>query len=61
MMMDSTMKANGGFSPEMREKMQPMMEAKNKEIKPILTEEQNKLFEENRQKMRAGGGRGPNR
>ncbi len=61
MMMDSTMKASGGFSPEMREKMQPMMEAKNREIKPILTEEQNKLYEENRQKMRAGGGRGPNR
>jgi hypothetical protein len=60
LLMDSTMKANGGFSPEMREKMKPMMEAKDKELKPILTEEQNKLYEENRKKMGAGAGRGPN-
>ena len=61
MMMDSTMRANGGFSPEMREKMKPMMEAKDKEIKPILTEEQIKLYEESRKKMGNGGGRGPNK
>lgn len=61
MLMDSTMKANGGFSPEMREKMKPMMEAKDKEIKPILTEEQMKLYEESRKKMGNGGGRGPNK
>jgi hypothetical protein len=61
MIMDSTMKANGGFSPEMREKMKPMMEAKDKEIKPILTEEQMKLYEESRKKMANGGGRGPNK
>jgi periplasmic protein CpxP/Spy len=61
MMMDSTMKANGGFSPEMREKMKPMMEAKDKEIKPILTEEQIKLYEESRKKMANVGGRGPNK
>jgi periplasmic protein CpxP/Spy len=60
MMMDSTMKANGGFSPEMREKMKPMMEAKDKELKPILTEEQMKLYEESRKKMGAGGGRPQN-
>jgi periplasmic protein CpxP/Spy len=60
MMMDSTMKANGGFSPEMREKMKPMMEAKDKELKPILTEEQLKLYEENKKKMGAGGGRPQN-
>ena len=57
LLMDSTMKANGGFSPEMREKMKPMMEAKDKELKPILTEEQNKLYEENRKKMARMGGR----
>ena len=61
MLMDSTMKANGGFSPEMREKMKPMMEAKDKELKPVLTEEQIKLYEENRKKMGTGGGRGPNK
>jgi periplasmic protein CpxP/Spy len=61
MMMDSTMKANGGFSPEMREKMKPMMEAKDKELKPILTEEQMKLYEENKKKMyQQGGGRPQN-
>ena len=61
MLMDSTMKANGGFSPEMREKMKPMMEAKDKELKPILTEEQIKMYEENRKQMGAGGGKGPNK
>ena len=50
MLMDSTMKANGGFSPEMREKMKPIMEAKDKELKPILTENQIKMYEENRKK-----------
>lgn len=60
MLMDSTMKVNGGFSPEMREKMKPMMEAKDKELKPILTEDQIKLYDENRKKMGNGGGRGPN-
>ena len=59
MLMDSTMRANGGFSPEMREKMKPMMEGKDKELKPVLTEEQFKMYEENRKKM--GTGRGPNR
>ncbi len=59
MMMDSTIKANGGFSPEMREKMKPMMEAKDKELKPILTEEQLKLYEENKKKMVQGGGGRP--
>lgn len=61
MLMDSTMRANGGFSPEMREKMKPMMEAKDKEIRPILTEDQMKLYEESRKKMGNGGGRGPNK
>jgi periplasmic protein CpxP/Spy len=61
LLMDSTMKANGGFSPEMREKMKPMMEAKDRELKPILTEEQIKLYEENRKKMGTGGGRPQNR
>lgn len=61
MLMDSTMKANGGFSPEMREKMKPMMEAKDKELKPILTEDQIKMYEENRKKMGIGGGKGPNK
>jgi periplasmic protein CpxP/Spy len=61
MMMDSTVRANGGFSPEMREKMKPMMEAKDKEIRPILTEDQMKLYEESRKKMANGGGRGPNK
>ena len=61
MLMDSTMKANGGFSPEMREKMKPMMEAKDRELKPILTEEQIKLYEENRKKMGTGGGRPQNK
>jgi periplasmic protein CpxP/Spy len=62
MMMDSTIKANGGFSPEMREKMKPMMEAKDKELKPILTEEQMKLYEENKKKMyQQGGGRPQNK
>jgi periplasmic protein CpxP/Spy len=60
MLMDSTMRANGGFSPEMREKMKPMMEAKDKEIKPILTEDQMKLYEENKKKMYQGGGRPQN-
>jgi len=60
LLMDSTMKANGGFSPIMREKMKPMMEAKDKELKPILTEEQIKMYEENRKKMGTGVGRGPN-
>jgi periplasmic protein CpxP/Spy len=60
MLMDSTIKANGGFSPEMREKMKPMMEAKDKELKPILTEEQMKLYEENKKKMGTGGGRPQN-
>ena len=60
MLMDSTVKANGGFSPEMREKMKPMMEAKDKELKPILTEEQMKLYEENKKKMYQGGGRPQN-
>lgn len=60
LLLDSTMKANGGFSPEMREKMKPIMEAKDKELKPILTEEQIKLYEENRKKMGTGAGRGPN-
>jgi periplasmic protein CpxP/Spy len=61
MLMDSTIKANGGFSPEMREKMKPMMEAKDKELKPILTEEQMKLYEENKKKMyQQGGGRPQN-
>jgi periplasmic protein CpxP/Spy len=60
MMMDSTIRANGGFSPEMREKIKPMMEAKDKEIRPILTEDQVKLYEENRKKMFQGGGRGGN-
>jgi periplasmic protein CpxP/Spy len=61
MLMDSTMRANGGFSPEMREKIKPMMEAKDKEIRPILTEDQMKLYEESRKKMGNGGGRGPNK
>lgn len=61
MLMDSTMKANGGFSPEMREKMKPIMEAKDKELKPILTEEQIKMYEENRKKMGTGGGKEPNK
>jgi len=61
MLMDSTMKANGGFSPEMREKMKPIMEAKDKELKPILTEDQIKMYEENRKKMGIGGGKGPNK
>lgn len=61
MLMDSTMRANGGFSPEMREKMKPMMEAKDKEIRPILTEDQMKLYEESRKKMGNGGGRSPNK
>jgi hypothetical protein len=60
LLMDSTMKANGGFSPEMREKMKPMMAAKEKELKPILTEEQIKLYEENRMKMGTGAGRSSN-
>ena len=61
MLMDSTMKANGGFSPEMREKMKPIMEAKDKELKPILTEDQIKMYEENRKKMGIGGGKGANK
>lgn len=62
MLVDSTIKANGGFSPEMREKMKPMMEAKDKELKPILTEEQMKLYEENKKKMyQQGGGRPQNK
>lgn len=61
MLMDSTVKANGGFSPEMREKMKPIMEAKDKELKPILTEEQIKMYEENRKKMGTGGGKRPNK
>ncbi len=60
MMMDSAIRANGGFSPEMREKMKPIMESKDKEIKPILTEEQMKMYEENKKKMYQGGGRGGN-
>ena len=61
MLMDSTMKVNGGFSHEMREKMKPIMEAKDKDFKPILSEDQIKMYEENRKKMGIGGGKGPNK
>jgi hypothetical protein len=55
-LLDSMMKVNKGFSSEMGKKIKPIIEAKEKEIKPILTEEQIKIFEENRKKVGAGKG-----
>jgi periplasmic protein CpxP/Spy len=51
------MKENGQDRQQMREKMQPVMEAQNKKMKEILTADQYKKYQEMNEKMRKGGGK----
>jgi len=55
--MQEAMSGGGGDRTQMREKMQPVMEAQNKKMKEILTADQYKKYQEMNDKMKKGGGK----